>query len=87
MNDPLKYIYNPPDPEDYPLVDTDGEKRWGFRLADALTRAALAERRIFHGYTFYVTKNVTPIFEVVLRVAESAGGKVCSTAYTSVCIS
>ena len=66
------------DPKDYLLQDPAGEKRWGFKLADALQRARVSERKIFHGYTFYVTKSVQLEFEVIRRVVDSAGGKVGS---------
>jgi hypothetical protein len=68
------------DPEDYLLQDRAGEKRWGFKLADALERAKAAERKIFHGYIFYVTKTVQLDFDVIQRVVDSAGGKVSCAA-------
>lgn len=64
------------DPKNYLLQDPAGEKRWGFKLADALQRVGASERKIFHGYTFYVTKSVQLEYEVIQRVVDSAGGKV-----------
>lgn len=64
------------DPKDYLLQDPAGEKRWGFKLADALQRVGASERKIFHGCTFYVTKSVQLEYEVIQRVVDSAGGKV-----------
>ncbi|KAF8318023.1 hypothetical protein DL93DRAFT_2226134 [Clavulina sp. PMI_390] len=63
------------DTEDHLLNDPEGEKHWKFKLADALERARSMPQRIFHGYTFHVTKSVKPDIEVIKRVAESAGGK------------
>jgi diaminopimelate decarboxylase len=61
---------------DYLLVDEEGEKKFGFKLADALRRARHAEKKLLDGHTFYITSKVDNI-DLLTKVIKSAGGKVC----------
>lgn len=59
---------------DYALRDPDNEKKWNFKLADALSTAKGG--KVFESCTFYITKNVEPSFKVMNDIVKAAGGKV-----------
>lgn len=59
---------------EYALADRENEKKWSFKLADALAKAH--ESKLLDGCTFYITKNVEPNFKVLTDIVKAAGGKV-----------
>ncbi|KAJ7287447.1 BRCT domain-containing protein [Mycena rebaudengoi] len=62
---------------DYILSDKVAERRYKFRLVDAMARAKEVGGKLFDKKTFYVTPNV-PIDTTLLRsVVTLQGGKVC----------
>ena len=62
--------------DDYLLVDEEGEKKFGFKLSDALRRARIAEKKLLDGHTFYITPKVENV-DLLSKTIKSAGGKVC----------
>ncbi|KIP02673.1 hypothetical protein PHLGIDRAFT_111799 [Phlebiopsis gigantea 11061_1 CR5-6] len=59
--------------KDYILKDPDNEKRYHYKLADALSRAHKKGRKLFEGKTFYVTPKV-PVDAKLLKAVITAGG-------------
>ena len=55
------------------LRDLDNEKRYGYKLADALARAKTRGKKLFEGKTFYVTSRV-PVEAKLLKAVVTAGG-------------
>ncbi|KAI4145150.1 MAG: hypothetical protein L6R39_003919 [Caloplaca ligustica] len=64
------------DPEDYLLIDPAGEKRLGFNLAEAMSRAKSHRGRLLQGMpTIYCTEQVKGGFDTYKAIIESNGGK------------
>ncbi|KAH7922021.1 hypothetical protein BV22DRAFT_1121771 [Leucogyrophana mollusca] len=66
-------------PEDeHTLSDSEAEKKWGFKLADALRRAKGpgGGARLFAQMTFYVTPKVAIDVKLLRNVIAAAGGQV-----------
>ncbi|KAL5495911.1 ESC4 [Sanghuangporus weigelae] len=65
-------------PEKYFLKDPEGEKKYKFKLADALRRAQSSETKLLEGHTFYFTKGLhrNEKFTTYKNIILSAGGKV-----------
>lgn len=64
--------------ENYALQDPENEKKYGFKLSDALQRARDNGRKLFAGKMFYVTPKV-PIDTKLLKNIITAGGGQVST--------
>jgi hypothetical protein len=58
---------------EFALDDTENEKRYGYKLADALARAKTSGRKLFEGKAFYVTPKV-PVDAKLLKAVVTAGG-------------
>ncbi|KAK5168227.1 regulator of Ty1 Transposition [Saxophila tyrrhenica] len=56
------------------LQDDENEERFGFTLADALERAKINNRKLFHGWTIYVTRDVPGGFDTYKDIVELNGG-------------
>lgn len=56
------------------LEDTDNEERFGFTLSDALERAKINDRKLFRGWTIYVTRDVPGGFDTYKEIVELNGG-------------
>jgi mediator of DNA damage checkpoint protein 1 len=63
---------------EYLLEDTVNEKKFNFKLADALQRAKKIGGRLFAGHTFYVTPKVPVDLKLLRNVVTSGGGQVRS---------
>ncbi|KAL5518345.1 ESC4 [Sanghuangporus vaninii] len=65
-------------PEKYFLKDPEGEKKYKFKLVDALRRAQSSETKLLEGHTFYFTKSLhrNEKFTTYKNIIHSAGGKV-----------
>lgn len=63
------------EPKDYLLQDTEGEKRMGFKLSDALARAKTNKGQLLQGYSMYCTDIIHGGFETYKTIAEVNGGK------------
>ncbi|KAF7376219.1 hypothetical protein MSAN_00037000 [Mycena sanguinolenta] len=62
--------------EDYILDDKANEKKWNFRLADAIERAKESGGKLFENKSFYVTKGVPVDRKLLKTVVGAQGGKV-----------
>ncbi|KAJ7032738.1 hypothetical protein C8F04DRAFT_645408 [Mycena alexandri] len=60
--------------EDYLLQDDDGERKYNFSLAEAVSRAKNLKGRLFKGHTFYITKGVKAM-NIVRNVVIANGGQ------------
>ena len=56
------------------LRDPDGEKQFGFKLADALERAKANKRELLDGWHIYVTKDITGGFGTYKDIVSVNGG-------------
>ncbi|KAL5534878.1 hypothetical protein ACEPAG_1343 [Sanghuangporus baumii] len=65
-------------PEKYFLKDPEGEKKYKFKLADALRKARSSDTKLLEGHTFYFTKSLhrNDKFSTYKNIIHSAGGKV-----------
>lgn len=63
-------IENPP-----PLEDRETEERMGFKLADALERAKINDRKLLRGWSIFVTKEVNGGFDTYNDIITVNGGK------------
>ncbi|KAJ7251513.1 hypothetical protein B0H12DRAFT_1119330 [Mycena haematopus] len=61
--------------EDYILSDKANEKKWNFRLADAIKRAKQTGGKLFENKSFYVTKGVPVDRKLLKTVVTAQGGK------------
>ena len=61
------------------MYDPDNEKRYGYKLVDALARAKKQGRKLFEGKTFYVTPKVPVDSKLLKAVITAGGGQVCFT--------
>lgn len=61
--------------DDYILNDVDGEKRLGFKLADAIARAKENKGRLLRGYNIYCTENIRGGFDSYKSIIEANGAK------------
>ncbi|EKM60159.1 uncharacterized protein PHACADRAFT_203428 [Phanerochaete carnosa HHB-10118-sp] len=57
----------------FALKDLESEKRYGYRLNDALIRARANGRKLFQGATFYMTPKI-PVDSKLLKAVVTAGG-------------
>ena len=61
--------------EDPPMLkDRDGEDRLGFKLSDALERAKANKRKLFRGWTIFVTEDINGGFETYKDIISMNGG-------------
>ena len=70
------------------MYDPDNEKRYGYKLVDALARAKKQGRKLFEGKTFYVTPKVPVDSKLLKNVVAANGGQVrshSSLSYEHVC--
>ncbi len=63
----------------YALVDKVNEKKYNFKLTDALKRAKDAKSKLLEGQTFYSTSKISLDSELFKRIILSSGGKVFET--------
>lgn len=63
-------------PDDFLLSDPANEKKWKFKLTDAVSRAKQNKGQIFRGLAFYVTTRVLKGMEknLMRNVVEAHGG-------------
>lgn len=57
------------------LQDRDAEKRMGFSLADALERAKINDRKLFRGWSIFVTRDIPGTFDTFSSIISLNGGK------------
>lgn len=62
--------------EDYILRDKANERKWHFRLVDAMARAKEVGGKLFENRTFYVTSKVPVDTKLLKTVVTIQGGKV-----------
>ena len=62
-------------PDDYLLNDVPGEKRLGFKIADATARAKEKKGLLLRGYNIYCTENIRGGFESYRSIVEANGAK------------
>ncbi|KAI5370621.1 putative BRCT domain-containing protein [Septoria linicola] len=67
--DKKKLIDDPP-----MLKDREGEERLGFRLTDAIERAKQNKRKLFAGWSIYVTKDIKGGFDTYKDIITLNGG-------------
>jgi hypothetical protein len=60
----------------YALKDPVNEKKWGFKLADALKRAKAKKGQLFSGIVFHVTSKVPVDKKLLKNVISANGGQV-----------
>jgi hypothetical protein len=65
--------------EKYLLRDPVNEKKYGFKLTDAVHRAKRTGGKIFMGKTFYVTPKVPVEVKLLKNVVIAGGGQVSSS--------
>jgi len=63
------------DPNDYLLEDTEGEKRMGHKLTDAIARAKNNKGKLLRGHSIYCTEGVNGGFDIYKAIVEVNGGK------------
>ncbi|KAG0235379.1 hypothetical protein BGW42_005358 [Actinomortierella wolfii] len=68
------------DEAEYPVKDATNEKKYKFKLADAMKRAR--QGRVFEGYLFYFTPNTQPKLGVLKPMVEIGGGKTAALLQT-----
>ena len=56
------------------LQDRDAEERLGFKLEEALERAQVNDRKLFRGWSIFVTNDVSPGFETYKEIIQLNGG-------------
>lgn len=61
--------------EGYELNDIEGEKRLGFKIADATSRAKQHKGRMLQGYSIYCTEHLRGGFDSYKAIVEANGGK------------
>jgi len=62
-------------PDDFPLSDVEGEKRLGFKLAEATKRAKANKNRLLQDFSIYCTENIFGGFDTYKSIVEANGGK------------
>ena len=62
-------------PDEFILTDPESEKRLGFTLGDALTRARSNKQRLLDGFTIYCTEGLHGGFETYKSIIEANGGR------------
>ena len=62
-------------PQDFALKDTEGEKRLGLKLTDALKRAKANKQQLLQDFTIYCTENIRGGFDTYKSIVEVNGGK------------
>lgn len=62
--------------KDFLLKDEAGEKKYGFKLAQALRRAKANRGKLLEGKTFYVTPKVAVDKKLLKHVVNACGGQV-----------
>ncbi|KAJ7096238.1 hypothetical protein C8R44DRAFT_683728 [Mycena epipterygia] len=67
---------------DYILHDKVNERKWNFRLVDAMARAKEVGGRLFENKTFYVTPKVPVDIKLLKNLITSQGGKLLTQAPT-----
>ncbi|KAF2145634.1 uncharacterized protein K452DRAFT_356047 [Aplosporella prunicola CBS 121167] len=63
-----------PDPLSHPLIDREGEKRWGIKLSDTIFRAQQNRGQLLKGWDIFVTENVTGGWETYKDIIKANGG-------------
>ncbi|KAL9101485.1 MAG: hypothetical protein Q9163_003256 [Psora crenata] len=63
------------DPVQYPLQDTEYEKRLGYRMTDAIERAKLNQGQLLRKHSIYCTEGVHGGFDTYKAITEVNGGK------------
>ncbi|KAJ6587006.1 hypothetical protein DFH09DRAFT_1028033 [Mycena vulgaris] len=66
--------------KDYILNDKVNERKWNFRLVDAMARAKQVGGKLFENKTFYVTSKVPVEIKLLKNVVTAQGGKVSTQA-------
>ncbi|EIN14740.1 hypothetical protein PUNSTDRAFT_140961 [Punctularia strigosozonata HHB-11173 SS5] len=65
--------------EDYPVVDKEGERKYGFELSMSLANAKRNGGNLFEGHVFYITPKLkSPDPELVRNVIQANGGTVAA---------
>lgn len=72
----VRWTYQELAESDYALNDSVSEKKYGFKLSDALDRAKANGGKLFAGKTFYVTSRVPVEFKLLKNVVSAGGGHV-----------
>lgn len=62
-------------PEDYPLRDTESEKRIGFSLAKTRELARKNNHRLLEGKTMYCVENINGGYDAYKSIIETNGGQ------------
>ncbi|KAJ6499974.1 BRCT domain-containing protein, partial [Mycena vitilis] len=62
--------------DDYILRDKENERKWNFRLVDAMARAKENGGKLFENKTFYVTSKVPTDTKLLKTVVSMQGGKI-----------
>lgn len=57
------------------LHDSDAEKRMDFSLADALERAKINNRKLFRGWSIFVTRDIPGTFDTFSSIISLNGGR------------
>lgn len=70
-----------PAEDDYLLHDENNEKKYHFKLADALRRARTVGWKLFDKKVFYVTPKVPVDIKILKNVVTAGGGQVCRSLY------
>ncbi|KAJ7497377.1 hypothetical protein FB451DRAFT_1076020 [Mycena latifolia] len=68
--------------KDYILNDKVNERKWNFRLVDAMARAKEVGGKLFENKTFYVTSQVPVETKLLKNVVAAQGGKVSTQSPT-----
>ncbi|OCH87294.1 hypothetical protein OBBRIDRAFT_837516 [Obba rivulosa] len=69
--------------KDFALSDPENEKKFGYKLDDALGRAKANEGKLFAGMTFYVTPKVPVDAKLLKNVVAAGGGQVVTQTPTA----
>ncbi|KAI0344360.1 hypothetical protein BDW22DRAFT_1355739 [Trametopsis cervina] len=63
-------------PEAFPLNDYENEKKYGFKLAEAVKRSKAQKGKLFEGKVFYVTPKVPVDAKLLKNVVTAGGGQI-----------
>jgi hypothetical protein len=67
--------HNLPDPKKFPLVDKEGEERFGINLQETIERAHKNKRKLLKDFTIFCSPNVTGGYDTYSSIVAANGGQ------------
>jgi hypothetical protein len=63
------------DASDFPLVDTEAEKKYNFSLSSVTSNAKKNKNKMLHGYRIYCVEDIRGGFDAFKSIVEANGGE------------